>query len=398
MALFLTNISRLITIESGVMDDAALFIEDGIIRWFGLQKETPSGKGAQKKFDCGGGVVTPGLVDCHTHLVHAGSRAREYAQRAAGKSYLEIAKAGGGILSTVAATRAASFDELYDESAARLSEALSYGTTTLEIKTGYGLDVATEIKMLEVIRKLQKNFPINIVATFMGAHTIPKEFKNDRAGYVKLVIDEVLPAVEKMKIAKFCDVFVEEEAFTADEARRIFSAAKKFGMLPKLHVDQLTAGRGAELAVELKAVSADHLEKISDAGIQALAQSKTVAVLLPGASFFLGIAAAPARKILNGSARVAIATDYNPGTNPNLNLMLAATQAVSLLKMTTKEVWEAMTLNAAAALNLEDKVGSIRIGKQADLVVWNAPDENYPLYRYSKNCVRKIFVKGEPLS
>lgn len=393
--MLLTNISRLVTIESGIIEDAALLIEGGVIRWFGPQAEAPASK---KKFDCGGGVVTPGLVDCHTHLVHAGSRAEEYAQRAAGKSYLEIAKAGGGILSTVAATRAASFEDLYEESAARLKETISFGATTLEIKTGYGLDVATELKMLEVIQKLQKEFPVNIVPTFMGAHTVPVEYKNRRGEYVRLVADEMLPAAGKMKIAKFCDVFVEEEAFTADEARRIFSAAKKYGMLPKLHVDQLTAGRGAELAAELKAVSADHLEKISEAGIQALAQSRTVAVLLPGASFFLGVLPAPARKILNGGVRVAVATDYNPGTNPNLNLMLAATQAASLLKMTTQEVWEAITLNAAAALNLEDRLGSIQVGKQADLVVWDAPDENYPLYRYSKNCVRQVFVKGEPLS
>lgn len=400
--MLLTNISKLITIESGVVEDAALLIEGETIRWFGPVTQMPrviaspkSEAISMKKFDCSGGVVTPGLVDCHTHLVHAGSRAQEYVERAAGKSYLEIAKTGGGILSTVAATRAASFSELYAESARRLKEAVAFGTTTVEIKTGYGLDVATELKMFEVIQKLQKEFPVNIVPTFMGAHTVPAEYKNRRAEYVRLVVDEMLPAVGKMKIAKFCDIFVEEEAFTADEARRIVSAAKKYGMLPKLHVDQLTAAHGAELAAELRAVSADHLEKISDAGIQALAQSKTVAILLPGASFFLGVLPAPARKILNGGVRVAIATDYNPGTNPNLNLMLAATQAVSLLKMTTAEVWEAITLNAAAALNLEDRIGSIRVGKQADLVVWDAPDENYLLYRYSKNCVRNIFIKGE---
>lgn len=391
--MLLTNISRLVMIESDVVVDAALEVEGGKIRWFGPASQAPPSK---ETYDCKGAVVTPGLVDCHTHLVHGGSRQQEYRERAAGKSYLEIAREGGGILSTVAATRAASFDELYASAAKRLEEAISCGTTTIEIKSGYGLDVATELKMLEVVQKLQKRFPVTIVPTFLGAHTVPKEFKDKRSDYVRLVIEEVLPAVSRLGIVKFVDVFVEEEAFSSEEARKIVTAAKKFGMKPKFHVDQLTAGQGAELAAELNAVSADHLEKISDQGIESLKRSGTVAVMLPGASFFIGVTPAPARKILDASVKVALSTDYNPGTNPCLNLILTATLAVNALKMTLDEIWQAITIHAASALGLEDKVGSIKVGKQADLVLWNAPDENYPLYRYSKNCVRQVFVGGKP--
>jgi len=266
-----------------------------------------------------------------------------------------------------------------------------------EIKTGYGLDVATELKILKVIQKLQEQFPITIVPTFMGAHTIPEEFRKNRPGYLRLLIDEMLPQVAALGIVRFCDVFVEEEAFVIEVAVEIISAAKKHGMKCKLHVDQLTAGGGAELAARLDAVSADHLENISEAGIRAPKKSGTVAVLLPGASFFIGVNPAPARKMLDGGVKVAIATDYNPGTNPSLNLMMAATQAVSFCKITAEEAWRGITLHAAKALGLEKEKGSIDIGKDADLILWDIPDEIYPLYRYGHNCIRHIFVKGKIL-
>lgn len=390
--MLLTNISKLIPIEGEPIEKAALQITDGKIKWFGPESKAPKDP---KKFDGEGCVVTPGLVDCHTHLVHAGSRQHEYQLRSEGKSYLEIAKAGGGILSTVQATRAAPFEQLYLEAAHRVGEAMIYGTTTIEIKSGYGLDVATELKMLEVIQQFKKEIPINIVSTFLGGHTIPKEYQGKRNDYVALVIREMLPAVAKLGGVDFCDIFVEASAFSAEEARQILSAAKKIGLKTKFHVDQLTAGKGAELAAELGAISADHLEQISEEGIRALKNSGTVAVLLPGASFFLGVKPAPARKLLDVGIPVAIATDYNPGTNPCLNLMLTATFGIGLLKMTAEEVWRAITINAAKALGLEKKVGSIAVGKQADLVLWDAPDEIYPLYRYSKDCVAHVFAKGQ---
>lgn len=393
--MLLINISRLVTIESGVIPDAAIQIEGKKIKWFGPQSQAPLDA---ESFDCKRSVVTPGLIDCHTHLVHAGSRQNEYALRAAGKNYLELAREGGGILSTVRATRAASFDQLYEESSFRLEEAVCFGATTVEIKTGYGLDTETELKMLKVIQKLQKNFPITIVPTFLGAHTFPEEFKKDRDGYVRLIIDEMLPAVAALGIVKFCDCFVEHEAFSPDEAIQIMEAAKKQGMGCKLHVDQLSAGKGAELAGQLGAVSADHLENISEKGIRALKNSGTVAVMLPGASVFLGMKTAPARKLLDAGVPVAIATDYNPGTNPCLNLMLTATLGASQLKMTLEEVWRAMTINAAKALGMAPETGSIAAGKRADLILWKAPDEFFPLYRYGRNCVRTIFAKGRKIS
>ena len=390
--MLLTNISRLVTISSGVVENAALQMESGKIKWFGPISKAPASK---EIFDCQQTVVTPGLVDCHTHLVHAGYRQEEYALRAKGKNYLEIAAAGGGILSTVRATRTVSFDELYEISAKRLQEALFFGTTTIEIKSGYGLDIDTEIKILQVIQKLQREFPLTIVPTFMGAHTFPEEFKNRHLDYVHLLVMEMLPAVAKLGIIKFCDVFVEEGAFTSEEATQIIEAAKKYKMECKLHVDQLTPGKGAELAAKLKAVSADHLENISAEGIAALKKSNTVAVVLPGASFFLGVKPAPARKMIDAGLKVAISTDYNPGTNPSLNLMLAATQAVNFCKMTCDEAWKGITLHAAEALQLEKEVGSIAVGKNADLILWGAPDENYPTYRYGRNCIRPIFIKGK---
>ncbi|MDO8526228.1 MAG: imidazolonepropionase [Deltaproteobacteria bacterium] len=391
--MLLTNISRLVTIESGVIEDAALEMDEGKILWFGESSDAPRNR---EKFDCGGAVVTPGLIDCHTHLVHAGSREKEYAERAAGKSYLEIAREGGGILSTVNATRAASAQTLYDEALLRLNEAMRLGVTTIEIKSGYGLDVETELKMFSVIHTLHVEAPVTIVPTFL-AHIVPEEFRQNRGAYIKLLCETLLPKLGQMGFVKFCDCFVEEEAFTKEEAAEILEAGNRYGMLSKLHVDQLNAGEGAEFAASKHAVSADHLENISSIGMEALKTSGTVAVLLPGASFFLGAKPAPARQLLSAGVPVALATDYNPGTNPCLNLMLTATMGVSLLKMTVEEVWRAITLNAAKALNLEKTKGSIAVGKDADLVLWNAPDEIYPLYAYGRNCVSEVFIKGAPL-
>lgn len=390
--MLLTNISRLVTIENGVIENAALQIIDDRIAWLGPQKGAPM---SRDLFDCKQAVVTPGLIDCHTHLVHADYRQKEFAFRASGKTYLEIAEEGGGILSTVAATRRASVEDLYAQTAKRLKEAMSCGTTTIEIKTGYGLDLETELKMLEVISRLKKHFQMNIVATFLGAHVVPKEYGGRRQEYVEKILKEILPAVAKTEWVKFCDVFVEEGAFTAEEARAILEEASLLGLKPKLHADQFNNGKGAQLAAQCQAVSADHLEKISARGIAALKKSGTVAVLLPGASFFVGVKPAPARKLLDAGVCVALATDYNPGTNPCLNLMLTATVGMGLFKMTTDEVWKAITLNAAKGLDLEETVGSLRKGKQADLVLWDAPDEIYPLYRYSQNCVKHLFVKGK---
>lgn len=411
--LLITNIGRLVTMEPGkgregplgVIEDAVLFAQGGCIKWFGTRSEwsKSSLRGAQAtkqsplgSVDAKGGIVTPGLIDCHTHLVHAGSRQKEFLLRSQGKTYWEIAEAGGGIMSTVRATRAASSSELYRVSRDRSDEALKCGTTTMEVKSGYGLDIQTELKILETAKQIDASSEINIFPTFLGAHVVPEEYKNRRVDYVNLVIDKMLPAIAKKKLARFADVFVEEGAFTADEARVTAKAAKKYGMRMKLHVDQFKDSRGGELAAELGAISADHLDYVSDKGIVELKRAGVVAVVLPGATFFTGGKHhAPARKMVDQGVRVAIATDYNPGTNPCLNLLLTAMIAVSQMGLTLDEAWKAITMNAASALGIESECGSISVGKKADLVIFDAEDEYYPLYRYDKNCVQAVFVNGQ---
>ena len=390
--MLLTNIKRLVTCEGEVIEEAAIKIRNEKIEWFGPQDNSPD---SRIFFDCEEGAVTPGLIDCHTHLVHAGFRQNEFADRAAGKTYLEIAKAGGGILSTVKATRKASYEELLQSARRRAAEAMHFGTTTLEIKSGYGLDLETELKMLRVIDQLRQVGPQNVIATFLGAHTIPREYKIKPEEYVRILIEEMLPKVASEKLATFCDIFVEQEAFDKRMTDAIMKAAQKLGLKTKFHVDQLSSNGGAELAASCQAVSADHLEKISDEGIRRLKETGTVAVMLPGASFFIKVDPAPGRKIADAGVPLAIATDYNPGTNPCLNLMLMATMGINMYGLSCEEAWKAITLNAAKALGLQDRLGSIAVGKQADLALWQAPDEVYPLYRYSENCLKHLFIKGK---
>lgn len=402
--LLITNIGRLVTMVPqkkrqgvlGVVEDAVLLIGNERIAWFGTRREwLKRRKDGFEEFDVSGGIITPGLIDCHTHLVHAGSRQNEFVLRSRGKKYLEIAKAGGGIMSTVRATREASSDDLYRISSERADEIFLHGTLAVEVKTGYGLDLVTELKMLDVIRTLKDNHPIRFFATFLGAHVVPEEFKNRRKDYVRQVIDKMIPAVAKQQLCSFCDVFVEEGAFTVDEARAIAKAAKKHRMAIRLHVDQFHDGGGALLAAELKAVSADHLDYISDRGIAALRKAGTIAVILPGATFFTGGKHyAPARKMIDKGVRVAISTDYNPGTNPCLDLMLTATIAATQMGLTLDEAWQGITVNAAASLGIDDDCGTIAVGKRADLVVFDAPDEYFPMYRYGKNCVTAVIKKG----
>lgn len=402
--LVITNIGRLVTMEAGkgregplgVVEDAVVSVRNEHISWFGTRKEwLKRKKDGAEEFDAGGGVVTPALVDAHTHLVHGGTRHGEFVMRSEGKGYWEIAKAGGGIMSTVKATRSASFDELYRVSSERADEMFLKGTLVCEVKTGYGLDLKTELKMLDVIRTLKDNHPLKFIATFLGAHVVPAEYKAKRKDYVRLVIDKMLPAVAEQDLCKFCDVFVEEGAFTKEESRAIAAAAKRYRMGLRLHVDQFKDGGGAALAADLGAVSADHLDHVSDKGIAALKAAGVVAVLLPGATLFTGTKHyPPARKIIDKGVRVAIATDYNPGTNPSLNLMLMATIGITQMGMTADEAWKAITVNAAASLCIEKDLGTVAHGKRADLVIFDAPDEYYPLYRYGKNCVSAVVKKG----
>lgn len=378
----------------GVIEKGALMCLGGKIAWIGRESDLSQTAGGESILDAGGGVVMPGLIDCHTHIVHAGFRQEEFNSRSQGRSYQEIAAAGGGIMSTVRATRAASFDSLLASARERMREAFSRGITTIEIKTGYGLDTDTEAKMIDVIGALSKAGPLNVEGTFLGAHVVPAEYGSKRGGYMRLVIDKMLPAAAKSGVITACDVFVEEGAFSADEAKEISLEAKKLGLKIHLHVDQFSDVRGGDLAAEIGALSADHLDCTSENGMLAMKKSGVVGVILPGPSFFAGRGKYPdARKMLGLGLKVAIATDYNSGTNPSLDLWMAATIAVTQMGMTCDEALMAITKNAAGALGFSDR-GAISQGMRADLIILGAPDEHFPLYRYGRNCVRETIIGG----
>ena len=348
-----------------------------------------------QKLDAGGKLVTPGLVDAHTHLIFGGWRQNELAMKIRNVPYLDILAAGGGILSTVKATHAATDEELFEKAKAALDEMMSYGTTTCEAKSGYGLCKKEELKQLKVIKRLNKEHPMDVVATFMGAHALPPEFKQDREGYLKLLCEEMIPAVAKQKLAKFCDVFCETGVFTAEESRRILECAKEYGLIPKIHADEIDPIGGSQLAGEIGAISAEHLIVCPDEGIASMAQGGTVACCLPATSFYLNSTYAPARKMIEAGVPVAMASDFNPGSCPCLNLQLVMNIGCLKYRLTPEEVLTAVTLNAAAAIDMAGLVGSIESGKQADLVIWDAPDLNYLCYRLGSNLVNTVIKKGE---
>lgn len=398
------NISRLVTMDVasgwggrlGAIEKAAILIEDGRIVWLGPEDELPAeAKRADHTIDAKGTLVMPGLVDCHTHVVHGGYRQNEFNLRSEGKSYQEIAGEGGGIMSSVRATREASEEELIVSGQSRIDESISHGVTTLEIKTGYGLDYDAEMKMVQVIDVLSRSSSVRVLGTFLGAHVVPAEYKERREEYVGLVIDRMLPDAARNSAITACDVFVEEGAYTVDEAKRIAKAAKALGLGIHLHIDQFTDGGGGKLAAELGALSADHLDHLSDDGIAAMTKAGVVGVILPGASFFTGGGHYPdVRRMTAKGLDVAIATDYNPGTTPSLDPWLMATIAVSQMGMSCDEALLGITANAAKALGLDD-VGCLREGARADLVFLDAPDEYFPLYRYGKNFVKVAVIGGE---
>lgn len=345
--------------------------------------------------DAGGRAVLPGFVDCHTHAVFAGDRADELAQRLQGAEYLEILARGGGILSTVRATRAATQEELVERGAGFLAEMLRHGTTTVEIKSGYGLTVEDELKMLRAIRALARQGPMGVVPTFLGAHAVPREFRGRADAYLGLVVGEMIPRVAREGLARFCDVFCERGAFSLEQGRRVLEAGRTHGLTPKLHADQKTALGGAHLAAEMGAVSADHLEHATEEGIRALARAGTVAVLLPGAAFMLMESVqVPARRLLQAGVPVALATDFNPGTSPILSMSMVVGLACLQRLLTPAEAVVAATLNAAHALGLGHEVGSLEPGKRADLVILDAPSHLHLPYWLGRNLVRTVIKDG----
>jgi imidazolonepropionase len=338
----------------------------------------------------------PGFVDPHTHLVFAGSREDEFVKKIHGMSYLEIMKEGGGILSTVRATRKSSKKELISLAWKRLDRMLRYGTTTAEVKSGYGLDLKNEIKCLEVVKWLNKKHNLDLIPTFLGAHAIPPEFERKRRGYVDLIINKMIPEVSKRGLAEYCDVFCEKDVFSLEEAREILQTARKFGMKLKMHADELTGLGGAELAAELHATSADHLDHISDQGIKKMAEAYVIGVLLPGVPFHLMTERyAPAKKMIRAGMAVALATDFNPGSCPTESMFFIIALACRKLRMTPAQAITASTINAAHAIDMADEVGSLEPGKKADIIILDIPNHKHIAYRFGINLVSKVIKDGK---
>ncbi|MBQ5953197.1 MAG: imidazolonepropionase [Lachnospiraceae bacterium] len=376
------------------LSHAWIMTEDGVITEAG-SGEPPIMEQERcfETIDAGGRLVTPGLVDAHTHLVFGGFRQHELADKLRGRTYLEILAAGGGILSTVKATRAASEAQLTAKALAALKEMLSFGVTLCEAKSGYGLSTEEELKQLRVVRNLNGTQPVELVSTFLGAHAIPPEYKDDHEGYVRLICEEMLPAVAAQGLAEYCDVFCESGVFSVEESRRILSRALALGLKVKIHADEIDALGGAQLAGALGAVSAEHLIAVTDKGIKSMQKGGTIACLLPATSFYLGADYAPARKFIQAGVPVALATDYNPGSCPSLNLQLVMNLACLKDKMTPEEVLTAVTLNGAAAIGRAESHGSIEARKKADFVIWNAADLDYLCYRFGSNLAGTV-IKG----
>lgn len=384
--------------ESAVLTDAAVAVEAGNVAVVGPQAELESRYPSAERVDCRGGVVTPGLVDSHTHAVFGRWRADEYALRARGVPYMEIARRGGGINASVRDLRQRSEEELVGLTRDRLGALLALGTTTVEVKSGYGLTVDDELKMLRVVRRLDTEGPLDLVPTFLGAHEVPPEYRDRRDAYVDLVVSEMIPAVAAQGLARFCDVFMEPGVFDDGESRQILDAGRRHGLVPKLHADELEPSGGAELAAELGAASADHLGAISPAGIRALAGSDTVATLLPATLFFLGRTSyAPARALLDAGAEVALATDFNPGSSASPSLPLVMTIACSQMGMSPLEALVAATRGGARALRLDDR-GTLTPGRRADLVVWDTGDHREIPYRYGIRLARSVWKAGRAVA
>jgi imidazolonepropionase len=401
----LKNINYLATCkDNGSQNDihsihnAAIVWQNEVIRWVGKERNLPGKYAGEKSYDAEGRMAIPGLIDCHTHLAFGGWRPKEFALRVQGKSYLDIGKSGGGILSTVRATREASEKELTRKALNFLGEMTKLGVTTVECKSGYGLAIEEEIKILNVYQKLSKMQPVHIIPTFLGAHIVPPEYENNRGGYIDLIINKMIPAVAERNLAEFCDIFVEDSAFSVEEARRILAAGKQAGFTPKLHADQLTSGGGAELAAEMNAVSADHLEQISDQGIHAMAKADVIGVALPLASLYTQQEPLDCRKLIDGGINVAVATDFNPGSAPSYDLPLAMMLACNRGGITPDEALKGATIYAAKAVRREETLGSIQPGKSADFAILDAANPTEWMYHYRPNCCRKTFIRGEEIS
>jgi imidazolonepropionase len=408
--LLLENISTLVTVRAGeegspmprrsgsamndigVVRNADVMIDGEMIAWIG-PAGAKSFPGAER-IDCSGRTVLPGFVDSHTHIVFGGDRANEFAMRLRGATYQEIAAAGGGILSTMRAVRSSSLEEIVERCRPLVRSAFMHGSTTIEAKSGYGLDTASELKLLEAIARLNAEEAATLIPTFLGAHDFPPEHREDHEPYIAEIIDTMLPAVAGRGLAKFCDVFSDTGYYTVEESERIFAAARKHGFGLRVHADELSSFGGAEMAARVGALSADHLLMISDEGIEQMRDAGVIATLLPGTAFFLRLPYAPARKMIEQGLAVALATDCNPGSNMCENMQMTLALACMGMRMTVEEAITAATLNGAAALGMSDRIGSIEVGKQADLAIFDVNDYPAIVYHYGVNHVTDVVKRG----
>jgi imidazolonepropionase len=390
--------ARVATIDKDntILENCSIAIKDSKICDIFSEKEELE---SRNTIDAKGKLLTPGLIDCHTHLIYAGSRSDEFEMRLLGASYADVAKKGGGILSTVKATRDATVLELLESAKAKAKIMLENGITTLEIKSGYGLDLETELKMLKVAKILNKEIPTSIISTFLGAHAIPLEYKDDSDSYIDYIIAEMLPLIAEKQLAIFVDAFCENIAFSTEQVERLFIAAKKLGFKIKLHAEQLSDQKGAVMAAKLGASSVDHLEYLAENDCEKLANDKTVAVLLPGAFYFLKEKQLPPIAALkDNNVPIAISTDSNPGSSPFLSLPLMMNMACVFFRLTIAEVFRGVTINAAKALDIDKEVGSIEVGKKADLVLWSTDNLNDIIYNPNINYCDKIIKNGSVLN
>jgi imidazolonepropionase len=412
-AVFIRNASQLVTLqgsssaplvkeamsELGIIENGSVWIEDGVIQAIGKDEElfkTFAGRMHEAEIvDASGKLVTPGLVDPHTHLVFAGSRENEFNMRLQGATYMEIMNAGGGIHATTRRTQSATHEELYQESFERLNQFLRHGVTTVEAKSGYGMEWETELKQLEVAKQLNEHHVIDVVATFMGAHAVPKEYKQDSEGFVRLLMEEMIPKVAELGLAEFNDVFCEHGVFTPEQSRKILEAGKRYGLIPKIHADEIEPYEGAELAAEVGAISADHLLRASEKGMKAMADKGVVGVLLPGTAYFLMAESANGRKMIDLGVPVALSTDCNPGSSPTVSLPFIMNLGCLKMGMTSAEVITAATINAAHAINRGSEIGSLEVGKKGDVTVFNVGNYMKLQYSYGVNHTDTVVKNGQ---
>ena len=378
--------------------NAFLVVENGLISDFGSMHNCPNSD-FKTIIDTTGKMILPSWCDSHTHIVYAGNREGEFVDRINGLSYEEIAKRGGGILNSAKKLQETSEEELYQQSKVRLEEVISFGTGAVEIKSGYGLSKEAELKMLRVIKRLKENYPIEIKATFLGAHAVPANYKNNKDGYLQMLIDEVLPTISEESLAEYIDIFCETGYFSVEDTELILAAGKKHGLIPKIHVNQFTAIGGVQAGVKYNALSVDHLEEMKDEDIESLKSTNTMPVALPSCSYFLSIPYTPVRKMIDAGLPLALATDYNPGSTPSGNMNFVVSTACIKMKMTPEEAINAATINGAYAMGLEKQLGSITIGKQANLIV-TKPINSYGFipYSFGNNQIEKVYLKGKEVS